>query len=265
MNKILFAVFETESAAFEGLSALKDLHRDGDITLYATVVLAKDAGGKVSIKQATDSGPAGTALGLFAGSLVGLLGGPVGVALGASLGSLTGMLFDLRKAGLDLDFVNEVSATLTPGKVALLADIQETWTTPVDTRLGKLGAVVFRRLRSEVIEDQLAREAAAQDAELKQYKDELAQAGAEAKADVEKRIDAVKRKMQATEAQAKASLDQAKAETDAKLAALESQMKAAGQRQVAKIEQRVADAKASYEARRGKLDAAWRLAREALA
>ncbi len=36
LNKMLVAVFDTEPAAFEGLQALKDLHRDGDITLYAT-------------------------------------------------------------------------------------------------------------------------------------------------------------------------------------------------------------------------------------
>jgi hypothetical protein len=35
MNKMLVAVFDREDAAFEGLSALKDLHRDGDISLYS--------------------------------------------------------------------------------------------------------------------------------------------------------------------------------------------------------------------------------------
>ncbi len=33
MNKVLVAVFVGEAAAFEGLSALKELHRDGDISL----------------------------------------------------------------------------------------------------------------------------------------------------------------------------------------------------------------------------------------
>lgn len=30
MNKMIVAVFNNETAAFEGLSALKDLHKDGD-------------------------------------------------------------------------------------------------------------------------------------------------------------------------------------------------------------------------------------------
>ena len=56
----------------------------GSITLYARGVIAKDAGGKVTVKEAADEGPLGTAVGLATGSLIGLLGGPVGVAIGAS-------------------------------------------------------------------------------------------------------------------------------------------------------------------------------------
>lgn len=264
MNKMLVAVFSTEPAAYEGIKALKELHKDGDITLFATAVIAKDSSGAATVKQDADEGPVGTAIGLLTGSVVGLLGGPVGIALGASLGSLTGMIFDLNKTGIDIAFVDEVSKALTPGKAAVLADIEESWLTPVDTRIGKLGGIVFRRLRSEVVEDQLAREAAASEAELKQLKEELAQAGAETKAEVQKHIDAAKQKMQATQAHAKAMLDQAKAETEANFAALEAQMKGANDRQKAKIKKRMADAKASHEARRVKLEKAWELAKEAL-
>ncbi len=264
MNEMLVAVFDTERGAYEGLSALKDLHKDGDITLYATAVIAEDSNGAVTVKQGADEGPIGTAIGMFTGSAVGLLGGPVGVAIGASLGGLTGMIHDLNRSGIDITFVDEVSKALTPGKAAVLADIQETWLTPVDTRIEKLDGIVFRRLRSEVVEDQLAREAAADSAELKQLREELAQSRAEFKADVQKHIDAAKQKIQATETHAKAVLDQAKAETDAKLAALEAQMKGANDRQKAKIQKHIADTKASYEVRRAKLEQARKLAKEAL-
>jgi uncharacterized membrane protein len=65
MNKVLVAVFDNEAAAFEGLSALRDLHRDGDVTLYASAVVAKDTAGKIAVKQAVDQGPVGTAVGLL--------------------------------------------------------------------------------------------------------------------------------------------------------------------------------------------------------
>jgi uncharacterized membrane protein len=264
MNKMLAAVYNSEVVAVEGLSALKGLHKDGDITVYSTAVLVKDASGKVSMKQTADEGPIGTALGMLAGSMVGLLAGPVGLAVGASLGGLTGLISDLHKSGIDVQFVDDVSKALSPGKAAVLADVEETWTAPVDARVGKLGGMVFRRLRSEVVEDQLARESAEFKAEVKQLKEELAQAHAENKAAIQAQIDDAKKKAQVMQDQAKARIDQAKREADAKITALQGQLKQASDRQKAKIEKRIAEVKADLEARHAKLQEAGRLAKEAL-
>jgi uncharacterized membrane protein len=265
MNKMLAAVFDREAVAVEGLSALKGLHRDGDITVYATAVLGKDATGKVSTKQAAEQGPIGAALGMLTGSMLGLLAGPVGLAVGASMGTLTGLIFDLNKSGIDVQFVDDVSKALSPGKFAVLADVEESWTGPVDTRVGKLGGMVFRRLRSEVVEDQLVRESAAFHAELKQLKEELAQVHGENKAAIQAQIDDAKKKAQVMQEQAKAQIDQAKREADAKIIALQEQLKQASDRQKAKIEKRMAEAKTDLEARHAKLREAARLAKEALA
>lgn len=279
MNKMLVAVFDTEPAAFEGLQALKDLHRDGDITLYATAVLVKDFAGTVSVKQSADEGPLGTAVGMLSGSVTGLVAGeaaaaaglaagsvagPVGAAIGFSLGSLTGLIVDLSQSGVNVDFVDEVSRALIPGKVAVVAEVEETWQTPVDTRLGSLGGMVFRRLRSEVVEDQLVREAAAFEAELQQLEDELAQANAESRAALQRDIEAVQKKLEVTRAQAEARQQQLKSETEAKIAALRAQSEQASERRKAKIERRTAEVKADYEARSAKLDQARKLTKEAL-
>jgi uncharacterized membrane protein len=264
MNKMLVAVFPAEAAAYEGLGALKDLHRNGDITLYETAVIAKDSSGAVNVRQAPPEG-LGTAVGALTGGLVGLLGGPVGAAIGVSAGGLTGLIFDLGKAGVDVSFVDEVSKKLDPGTVAVLAEVEETWETPVDARLGNLGGVIFRRLRAGVVEDYLATESAALEAELQQFEDELAQADAESRAAVQQKIDAARKKLKAVEAQAKARAEQARAERDAKIAAMQAQMKQAGNRQKAAIEKRIAEAKADYAARTAKLAQARKLIKEALA
>jgi len=94
MDKIIVVIFETESNAYEGCKVLKELDVEGAITLYAIAVIAKDTQGKVSIKQAVDEGPLGTAVGLVTGSLIGLLGGPAGIAFGASVGTLGGTYMD---------------------------------------------------------------------------------------------------------------------------------------------------------------------------
>jgi uncharacterized membrane protein len=265
MNKMLVAVFDTETAAFEGLSALRDLHRDGDVTLYASAVIAKDKTGKISIRQAADEGPVGTALGLLTGGLIGILGGPAGLAIGATVGGFTGFLFDLDKSGIGATFLDDVSNALTAGKAAVLAEVEESWTTPVDARLHERGGIVFRRLRSEVVEDQLVRESVAFDADLQALQDDLKQGIAEDRAAIQKDIEQVKKQIKATQDQAKARLDQAKAETDARIKALQEQAKTATGRAKARIEKRMADAKADFEARQKKLSQAWTLAKEALA
>lgn len=265
MNKMLVAVFDREAMAFEGLSALKELHRDGDISLYSSAVIAKDNAGKVEIKQAADPGPVGTAVGLLTGTMIGVLGGPAGLALGVSLGSLAGLIYDANKNGIDVTFLDDVSKSLTAGKAAVLADIEESWTTPVDTRMHKLGGMVFRRLRGEVVADQLARESAALEADLKALNDELKQAAAEDRAAVQKDVDRVKTQIKAMQDQAKTRLDQAKAETDARLKALQDQAKTAKGLAKARIEKRIAQAKADFEARSKKLSQAWTLTKEALA
>jgi len=265
MNKMLVAVFETEPTAFEGLSALRDLHRDGDITLYASAVMAKDKAGKIDVKQRADDGPVGTAVGLLTGSLIGILGGPAGVAAGASLGGLTGFLFDLDQSGIDATFLDDVSKTLTPGKAAVVAEVEESWTTPVDTRLHKLGGIVFRRLRSEVVEDQLVRESAAFEADLKALDDDLKRGVAENRAAIQKDIEQTKKQLKVTKDQAKARLDQAKAEMEARIKSLQDQAKGANDRAKARIEKRIAEVKADFDVRSKKLNQAWALTKEALA
>ena len=265
MNKMLVAVFDTETAAFEGLKALRDLHKDADITLYSSAVIVKDKTGKISIKQAADDGPVGTALGLLTGGLLGILGGPAGLAIGATVGGLTGFLVDLDKSGTGATFLDDVSKTLTAGKAAVLAEVEESWTTPVDARLQERGGIVFRRLRSEVVEDQIVRESAAFEADLKALQDDLKQGIAEDRAAIQKDIEQVKKQIKATQDQAKARLDQAKAESEARVKALQEQAKTATGLAKARIEKRIADAKADFEARSQKLSQAWTKAKEALA
>ncbi|HEX2470795.1 MAG TPA: DUF1269 domain-containing protein [Candidatus Limnocylindrales bacterium] len=260
-NKILVSVFDSERTAFEGLTALKDLHWDGDITLYASTVIAKDAAGKVSVRQTADDGPIGTLAGIVTGGLVGLLGGPAGVAVGAYVGGFGGLMYDLFKAGVSLDFVDEVSASLTPGTAAVVADIDEMWVTPVDTRLGALGGTTFRRFPGEVIDTELIRETDAARAELEQLRAEVKETTGEAKAKVEASIEAQRRKLEALVERVDKALAQEKAEFEARLATLREQQAKARESQRQKIDARMADLKASHEIRKAKLEEARRLAK----
>ena len=71
---------------------------------------------------------------MLLGSLIGVIGGPVGMAVGAATGSMAGLMGDAVRTGVNDDFLVEVMETLTPGKYALVAEIAESWTMPLDTR-----------------------------------------------------------------------------------------------------------------------------------
>jgi uncharacterized membrane protein len=249
MDKVIVVVFDSESKAYEGSLALQELQNEGSINLYAKAVIARDANGTVTVKQSGDMGPVGTAVGLLTGSLVGLLGGPVGVAIGMGVGMSGGMLYDLAELGVGEDYLYEVGKSLLPGKAAVVAEVWENWTLPVDTRMEALGGVVFRRTRSAILDDQLERDVAVLDADLLELEAEFAQADAEAKKSLQIRIDATKAKLQAAQDAMKARLETSQRETEAKIQSLQEQAaKAHGERK-AKIDKRIAELKAEHKRR----------------
>lgn len=264
MNKTLVAIFDTEDAAFNGLTALKELHRNGDITLYDSAVIAKGSIGEAHIVKAPDDAPTGTFLGMFMGALVGALGGPVGLAVGTAAGTLVGATTDVFRDTVDYTFVDEVREAMSPGKVAIVADIEETWVTPVDLTITERGGIVFRRLRHEVVEDQLAREHAEFEEELKELKKDLATAKDEAKANIQARIASIERSLNETRAQASARAKKLTAEWAAKRETMEKQLKDANIRERARIKDQMDKAKHEFETRTGKLRQAQQLIAEAV-
>ena len=264
-DKMIVIVFDNEKKAFEGVKALNDLHAEGSITLYASAVIAKKAGGKVSVKETADLGPVGTGVGLVTGTLIGLLGGPAGVAIGAGAGTVGGMLYDFEKVGVGVDFLEEVGQELKPGKVAVVAEIREEWVMPIDTRMEDLGGVVIRRMREEVLDSQLERDAAIFKAEIADLKAERARAHRESKAKLQAKIDAAKARLEATRDRAKAAAAATEQEMQAKLGALKEQVAKANGEVKAKLEARIAEVNTDYKRRSKKLHQAWELTKEALA
>ena len=260
---MLVAVFDNETKAFESLSALKDLDKNGDITLYANAVISVDVTGKLSIQQTTDQGPLGTATGLFLGSLIGIVGGPIGLAIGAGAGTIAGLAFDIGNDTVNASFIEEVSSKLTKGKTAVIAEIDETWTVPVDTRLEELDGIVFRRLRDEVEESQLRRESEAVTTEYNEWKEEVKEGIGTDKAKMNKAFVNMKEKAQITKQQIEQKANEVNNELKAKLEKKEQQMKSAGERRKARLQKRVNTLKEDYSIRVDKLQKASRLINEA--
>jgi uncharacterized membrane protein len=197
MDRMLVVVFDTESKAYEGKKALIQLENEGSIVNYAYAVIGKNADGTTTVKQSDDQGPLGTLIGTSLGALIGLFGGPVGFAIGAAAGSIAGGTADLHNSRIGVDFVDDVSKFLLPNRFAVVAEIQEDWTTPVDIRMEAIGGTVFRRALSDVEDTIHDENVAAMKADLAQLKAEHATARADRKAKLQEKITQLDAKIQA--------------------------------------------------------------------
>ena len=261
MNKVIFVGFETEQKAYEGDRALQDMHRDGTLTLYNDAIVAKEPSGKVAVRRAPDAEPVGTFGGMLTGGLVGLLGGPVGAAVGLGAGTLVGAAFDLANEGLDQDFVEDMGARLEPGKAAVIAEIDEHWQVPLDTRMEALGGKLLRQTRTQIEDAYLDRSVEAAQKELAGLEaEQLAQVKTAHTENAQKqavklqaKIDAAKRKVQEKEAALAAKMQAVKDEGNKKIAMLEAQRTTAAAESKAFVEDRLAQVRSEYEGRTTRL------------
>ena len=224
MYKMLAVVFNDEKSAYEGARALAELNTQGSIDVFAAAVLQKDAKGWVDTKKVQSDFPIQTVAGTAIGALIGLLGGPAGVAVGSAAGVMTGLLGDMYTAGVDEDFLTEVSTALTPGKWAVIAEMDEDWVTPVDSRMEALGGVVHRALKSTFEHEQWSQAAADARTELDQLKAEEVDAQADRKAKLQAQIARLSKRVDLKLERAKARSRQAAEEFQAKVTALEKRV-----------------------------------------
>lgn len=227
MERILTVVFDNETKAYEGKSALRQLELEGEITVYADAVIVKHADGVISVKESNDPGPLGTILGTTVGGLIGVLGGPAAMAVGAVSGLTLGGIFDIDNFRIGSDFAEDVARSLTP--VAVIAEIEEEWTTPVDTRMEALGGTVFRRAVWQVRDEILDEDIAAMNADLAQFKKELADARADRRAKLQKKIDHLQTKIEVQQKKAQERRQAFAKRQQAKQELLKKNAAAAGQ------------------------------------
>jgi uncharacterized membrane protein len=224
MDRMLVVVFDSESKANEGKDVLFQLESEGAVVVYAYAVVARNKDGVARVAQNEDPRPVGTVLGTSLGALIGLLGGPVGAGVGAAAGLAAGAAVDLSDSKIGEDFVEDLRKELLPEKFALVAEVDEDMTYPVDTRMEAIGGTVFRRALSEVKHKLSDEHTAAMKADRAQLKAEHAKAHADRKAKLQEKMNQLDTKIEARvekakegrraaerEAQAKAELLKAKA------------------------------------------------------
>ncbi len=231
MERILAVVFDNEKKAYEGKTALRQVEQDGDIVIYGGAVVTKHADGTASVKEFDDLGGIGGLAGTAFGSLIGLLGGPVGVVVGATTGLAVGAIADIDyfdNARVGEDYVADLFKSFTPNKVAVVAEVEEEWTTPVDARMEAIGGTVYRRSMWEVRDTADQKEIAAMNADLAQLKAEQTKVNAERKAKLQKKIDQLQANIAAQQKKAQERKAAFEARQKSKTAVLKSNTKAVG-------------------------------------
>lgn len=264
MSKYIVSVFDDEKSVYKGARALLDLDNDATVTLYEGAVVAKDPDGTVSVKDWEEEGPIGALTGMMLGSLVGMIAGPVGMAIGATTGSLSGLLIDASRTGVNDEFLADVMDELSPGKFALVAEIDEGWTMPLDTAMEAAGGVLFRAWHNDVEDEQIDRDIQANEREFAELKEEWKQADEEAKQKLQVKIDAAKAKFAAMGERIRSKTESMKAEYDAKIEKLDKQIVKASDDFKSKLEKSRDDLKEDYAMRSEKLKKAGHLVAEAL-
>ncbi len=247
MENMVVVVFENESKACEGSSAIADLESEGSISVNSEALIKKNDDGTVKIKQKGGDFLIRTVGGTAVGALIGLLGGPIGLALGAVAGTIGGRVLDMNRAGVNADFLKDVSARLTTGKWAIVLDVSEDWiTTPLDTRMEAIGGAVFRAARENVEHERYTKDVAAIKSDIAQLKAEQATSRANQKVKLQLKIDNLNEKLRTKLETAKLRSMEQKKEAKAKVDVLEEKAAKAKGEAKAKIETRINEIKQKY-------------------
>lgn len=125
MDNYVAIVFDSDAKACDGLHALWKLDADGDSTVQGAAVIHRHVNGFVDIATKETDPAVRTALGIGIGVLLGVLAGPL----------------------------NETGFVLPRGKAAVVAEVSEDWTTPIDALAQRSGGTVHRRAKGDIRND----------------------------------------------------------------------------------------------------------------
>ncbi len=166
MDNYVAIVFDDDTKAYEGLHALWNLDAEGDITVHGAAVIHRDRYGYCDVATKDTDPGVRTAIGIGLGALLGALAGPIGAtagaaaaaagtgaAIGAASGGVVGLTADAVKAGEHEQAAFEGGFVLPRGKSAVIAEVTEQWTTPIDSMASRLGGSVYRRSKGDVKND----------------------------------------------------------------------------------------------------------------
>jgi uncharacterized membrane protein len=142
VSKFVLVTFPDEAKAHQGTSAVRDLQAKGSTKLYASALIARDSGGKLSVREITNEGRGGAAAGALIGGLAGLSAGPLAAILGAAGGAIIGISADLTNQHAETAFAEKMSPDLAPDRIAIVVELADEGVVPFQTLMEAIGGSV---------------------------------------------------------------------------------------------------------------------------
>ncbi len=254
MSEYVVAIFSDEGKARKGLQVLEELHEDGRVTLYGTILVRRDTSGELAIELRGDDGPARAGVGSLLGGLVGLFGAHDNAFWREHL-----------RTEVSDDFVSDLVRELVPGRHAVIAEVACETSALIDGPMEELGATVLRQVRYDLGDEQLEQSVGASAAQLAERKAQRASAPAETiGATLEDEIEHAHERLQQMAETARMRLRDTKEQLEARLETLQDQAARATADVRSQIDRRIADLRKDLEDRQRKLAHAWQEAQQAL-
>jgi uncharacterized membrane protein len=151
MENIVIATFNDSDAALRGLRETQQLDDDGKLRLRDATVVERRPDGTWRIADEDEQPAFGATLaGGLVGALVGTMAGPLGLLLGSAAGFMAGEVIDVTEDEARELIHEAMIRRVPPGTMALVADVDEPVSHPLDDAMAKLGAHVSRWPRAEV-------------------------------------------------------------------------------------------------------------------
>lgn len=153
MSHLIVVTFDGPNEAGNALKSLRQIEKSGRLKLNDTAVIAKDAEGKIHLKNEVSSGvETGAVIGGLLGPLLMFTFPLAGIAIGAGAGALIGKMFD---TGVDQKFVKDVQAALQPNQSALFLIVREADPNVALAALRPYKGEVYQTTLSTELEEQL--------------------------------------------------------------------------------------------------------------
>ncbi len=105
--------------------------------------------------------------------------------------------------------------------------MDEVWTTPLDVKLKEASGIVFRKLLIDIVDEQIERNVAASDDELKQLLAEFDAANAETREWIQSKTDTAKANLKALDEKDRNHVTKLNEEFNARVTAIDTQLKTA--------------------------------------